>query len=454
VAVVPSKSVTLRDWRSRAIAALVPRDPTADTTVVGGPWRVGRWIVPAALLLALMVTRRVQSVLGTLIGPTEAKQPHVGRSFADFRDTVRLPVRDLLAGFNPYDAPAYMLRHPYAAEFDLYAPAHLTLFSPLALLPWRLSADVYFAFLMVSAVVIAGLIQIAGRLPRRADLLLLLTTVVLATRPMDFMVTYGQTSVVPGIAALLALMRRRTDLVTTLAVAVAWLKPQFGIPVCALLLVLGLWRPVVRGTAIMIVVSLPALVLATSHAGGVGAFIASIPRNLQTANESPFTSPAQSLLVRLDVAGFWASVTGQNPPAVLTAGLMFVVIATGAFAFRRLVVRGEYLPLAFLIATATVLLCLPHARYDLVLVLPALAGLATVLLVGAGSRLAVGVTATLVGLLALSALRIQRIDLLLGLTVTQGGRLSSATLLLAWCLAVAGVFLLTSRRSTALSSGP
>jgi hypothetical protein len=416
-------------------------------------WRVGRWIIPAVLLFALIVYRRAVAVFGSLIGPTEAQPPSGGGlTFADFRDTVRIPVRDLLAGFNPYDAPAYMLRHPYAAEFDLYAPAHLTLFSPLALMPWIPSAVVYFAGLMASAVLIASLVHIAGRLPRRFDLLLVVSTAVLVIRPMELMVMFGQTSVVPGVAAVVALMRRRPDVATTVAVSLAWLKPQFGIPVCILLLAIRVWRPVAWGTVITFVVSLPALVLAVAHAGGFGEFLASIPRNLQAASESPYTSAAHSVLVRLDVAGLWASISGREPSAALTAALMLVVVGAGAVALRKTVAGGAVPELAFVIAVGTVLLCLPHARYDLVLVAPVLAGLATALLVGAGDTRTTWVNATVAILLAVSALHIQRVDTLLGLTDLTAGRLSSAMLLLAWCFAVAGGLLLTLRTNAEMNS--
>jgi len=348
-------------------------------------WTPGRLLVVGLVVFLIVVAARGLYVFPRLVGPTEdirhgarsVTAPVANRStFPDYRDTVWLPVRDLVSGGNPYDAVAYLDRHPYAFEFS-YSPAQLTIFLPLGLLPWTVSASVWFVALVVASLALVGCALALARLPRRVDLLLALTAAVLLLRPMALMLTLGQTSILPLIATAVALGRPRNDWVTTVCVAITWLKPQFGIPVSALLLTAGLWRPVLKGVALSLLVALPTLAWAVVNAGGVRAFVSSV-----------LSAPGAALGERVgnyvtpDLASLVGRVTGTQTSAAVVGVCFLVVTGVGALAVGRYTGRGATERAGvYVCAVTTVLLALPHGEYDLALLVPASA-LALIVVLG------------------------------------------------------------------------
>lgn len=368
-----------------------PSSPTSRRTT----W--GRWVIPAVIVFLLVATAGFLGLRGQIVGPAEDMRdgarglsaPAADRAyFSDFRDTVWLPVRDMAAGGNPYDAPAYLDRHPYAYEFT-YAPAQLVLFAPLAVLPLETAATVWFVLLVVGAVGLGWLAMAVTDLPRRADLLLVLGAAILLTRPMVLMIVFGQTSMVAILGTTVALVRRRPDLVTAIGLAGAWLKPQFGLPVAVLLLVVGARRAVWIGTALAAAVSLPAVVWLSINSGGVPAFISSLPVALDAALHSPTTRPTNGT-VTPDLAGLIAHVTGADGSSIPLVASFALVLSIGAWALRRGTANGG--PLVHPAVGAgltTVLLCLPHFSYDLVLLVPVVAAIGQGVHDSAGRRLRV-----------------------------------------------------------------
>ena len=161
-----------------------------------------------------------------------------------------------------------------------------------------------------------------------------------------------------------------------LGIALALVKPPFGIPVLVVALAGGRWDAVWRGAVGIAVASLPAGIAAVVAAGGPAGFAAAIARDVAYAS-SP--SAPTSLLAphpsRIDLLGELARL---GLVATSTWQLIVPLLMLVALAF---VGRLRTDPLTFTaLVTAAVLLGTVHLPYDLVImVVPAVAGLGLLL---------------------------------------------------------------------------
>lgn len=342
-------------------------------------WTQGnRWLVALglALFIAIAVARGLYTI-PHLVGPSEnirngPAAVAIGNAqqagFKDYRDTVWLPVRDLQSGGNPYDALAYQDRHPYAFEFT-YLPAQLTLFFPLAQLPWTPSAIVWFVALIASALLLGWATVWISGLPRRLDILLAVACGILLLKPMAYMIQAGQTSIVPLIATVVALGRRKSDVLTTICVALAWIKPQFGVPLVVILWALDCRRPIVRGTILAALVSLPAAVWAMVNAGGVVPFLTALPSGATMAVSERSTETVTS-----DVTSLFEYLSGGSSSSVaILAGFLVVMFLSVVAVLVLTRYESESFLLVFVIAVLSVLLSTQHVGYDLAILIPAVA---------------------------------------------------------------------------------
>ena len=102
----------------------------------------------------------------------------------DFRDTVWLPIRYLWAGGNPYEAAAYLRWAPAdASAFFLYTPGIMTLLAPLAALPWNLAVIVWVVIGLLIVFWIGWESTRLSGLPKRADIVCAIVSVLLAWLP-------------------------------------------------------------------------------------------------------------------------------------------------------------------------------------------------------------------------------------------------------------------------------
>lgn len=329
-------------------------------------------LVTAGLVLLFVVGLVVNAL--DLSEPADQSTAQPGESkpqvFRDYRDTVYWPIRDLVAGNNPYDVDGYLERRPGLQEFGLYLPAWLLLFLPFAVLPYDVSKFLYLGFLLALAVVFGwAVLRAAGRRP---PLPVLLGTVgaVLLCAPGQSTLYLGQATfqVALGVIAAVALARR-WPLVAGAGVALALLKPQVGIPLVVLLLVWRQWRPVLAGLAVAGLVSVVPLVAAVAGGGGPGAFAASVRENAEYSGDryNDIDGPGYD---RVDLPAVAAKLGGPDPS---DAGQVVVVLAVGVvggLALRRLGPlprRGPVHPLAAVLVAAGILVATPHFSYDLLL---------------------------------------------------------------------------------------
>ena len=191
------------------------------------------------ITLYLILGFRVYAHLQT---PTHRDQDmHWG--MIDFQTATYYPVLAMLEGVNPYDEKSYRKTYPVPVDFSAYSPFSLILHSPFGL-PSFESANISFiifngllfpAFALIVIIVCGGqpsMWKVFG-----------LASAVLMTRPGFLVALNGQIVCEVAIGCLVALHYSRSrPVVAGLGLALACLKPTFGVPVALLMLARRDWR--------------------------------------------------------------------------------------------------------------------------------------------------------------------------------------------------------------------
>jgi hypothetical protein len=292
----------------------------------------------------------------------------------DFRDALYFPVREFLGGGNPYD-PAVMFAHwPVRQNFNLYQPYHLVLHLPFALPGYRVGAV---AFALACLVLLIGLAVMAAG---RAGLPLVAGTVVVATLLVTSQVGkaqmyVGQVNPLIAVGAAGALLwRAKNPGWASAALALAWLKPQFGLPLALLLFVRGDRKVALVGTAIAAAASLPVVVVLVLRTS-VGEFLDVLSRNLAHASHTGYGAVDSMTAQRVDVAAVFFRTTGWLPPAAELLALCGVLAVTAVLVRRLDRTSSEA---ADVLTCLGVVVALVHQPGDVLIAVPALVALAVV----------------------------------------------------------------------------
>ncbi len=299
-----------------------------------------------------------------------------GWALQDFRDAVYWPVRALVAGDNPYDMPAWFARYPVSQEFPLYAPHHLLVHAPVAALPYELAAVAYFLLTLACTLALAwASLRVHGQ-PATLAAVCGLGALVLASRPGHMNVLIGQVTlpVVLGATAALWAGPARPWLAAA-GLALAFTKPTYGVPLALLLYCRGDRRPVAIGMALAAAASLPVLVALVAGAGGIAAFVGSVIAN-QAASSATTVVDGTIGFARVDL---WPLVVRLVPslPIGAQAPLGMAVLLLAALAVRRRAAAGAGRSAeTTLLIVLAVLVGVYHQAYDLLLLVPALVGVA------------------------------------------------------------------------------
>ncbi|SDG06167.1 Protein of unknown function [Lentzea fradiae] len=305
--------------------------------------------------------------------PTEANLPE--ERMQDFRDALYFPIREFLGGGNPYD-PAVMFEHwPVRQNFNLYQPYHLVLHLPFALPEYRVGAV---AFTLACLVLLVGLAVLAAR---GARLPLVAGTVVVATLLVTSQVGkaqlyIGQVNPLIAVSVAGALLLRATHPGwASAALALAWLKPQFGLPLAVVLFVRGDRKVALLGTAAAAVASLPVAALLVVRGGGAGEFLDVISRNLAWASQTGYGAVDSMAAQRVDLPAVFFRTTGWLPPGAELLALCGVLAATALLA-RRLDRTPDGSAVADVLTCLGIVVALVHQPGDVLIAVPALVALA------------------------------------------------------------------------------
>ncbi|ANZ43549.1 hypothetical protein BBK82_44575 [Lentzea guizhouensis] len=293
----------------------------------------------------------------------------------DFRDALYFPIREFLAGGNPYDPAVMFANWPVRQNFNLYQPYHLVLHMPFALPDYRVGAV---AFALACVVLLVGLALLAAH---RAQLPLVAGTTVVATLLITSQVGKAQVYIgqvnpliAVGVAAALMLRGSHPGWAAA-ALALAWLKPQFGLPLALLMFVRGDRKVALMGTAIATIASLPvAAVLVMKD--GVGGFLDVIGRNLAWASSTGYGAVDSMTAQRIDLPAVLFRTTGWLPPAAELIALIGVLAVTALLARRLDQTDGT--AAADVLTCLGVVVALVHQPGDVLIAVPALVALAVV----------------------------------------------------------------------------
>lgn len=322
------------------------------------------WLACWALLVALVVPRNPSAVAGDW-GPF---------SFNDFRDTVYLPIRDLLHGNLPWDTDAYLARHPGVQIFPAYLPFYFLALFPLALLPYQAAIALWLGVTTASFVwlVDRGLRWAFEPLMARHGWLVAPASLFfLAARPVKSALFQGQLALPCAAAALVALTHGGRALHS----AIAWIKPPVGIPLTLVQVVTHRTHKALRGLGLALLASIPVGLVAVAVADGVAPAVHAL---LGTAR----AGSGEGFMTYVDLYSLPSHLM-SSPPAWLNIVALLLSLAltlpSAMVAHHRWPGTGTYYLTA--VALAMVLIT-PSMLYTLVVFIPALLSLLALALDG------------------------------------------------------------------------
>jgi len=306
--------------------------------------------------------------------PTMANRPEV--RMQDFRDALYFPIQEFLAGGNPYDPAAMFARWPVRQGFNLYQPYHLVLHLPFALPGYRVGAVAFTVLGLLLLVVLAAMA--ARRLSVRVHVPITLATTAIAALLMLSQVGkaqlyLGQVNPLVVVGAAGALLARHSHpRLATVALAVAWLKPQFGIPLTILLFARGSRRVALGGTAVAAIASLPVVVLLVLRGGGIGSFVEAIQANIANFTHTGYGAVDSLTAQRIDLPAVLFRLTEWLAPAAESIGLAGV-LTIGVVLVRRLDRHADpdAPAIADLLTCLTVVVAVVHQPGDVLIAVPA-----------------------------------------------------------------------------------
>jgi len=331
--------------------------------------------VVAGLTLAAVVgflTHRAMSLVNQPGRPAAAHWV-----LQDFRDAVYYPVVALLHGGNPYDQEAQARRYPVGQSFPLYLPSTLVAHLPFGLLPPAEAAWAYFATTLLLTGAMAALALAGAGVPVTSAAVLAVAALLLASRAGQMNLLLGQVTAQVVIASYVALRWARSrPLLAGLGLAVATLKPTYGVPLAALMLLgRGDGRATVAGVVASVALCAVTLVPLVHAQGGLAPFVTSLGSSA-AAFAAEDSSNAWASVARTDVSSLVARLLGRAPALWVELGLGVLVVAAAVVGLRRL--RTDRSPAGVQLGVGLVCLSILvgfyHQTYDvLLLTWPALA---------------------------------------------------------------------------------
>jgi hypothetical protein len=301
----------------------------------------------------------------------------------DFRDAVYWPVVAFLEGINPYDTPRYRAAYPVGAEFPWYSPSTLLVHLPFGLLSFRAAEGAYFTLCVVLVLVLAFLVLRICGIEARAGRLFALATMIQLSRPGYSNLLAGQVTLQVALGCLVALhWAKSRPWVAGLGLALASLKPTYGVPLALLMLCRRDFRAVAVGTAVGGIGAMIAAAVLVVESGGPAEFFQALARSYASFQADPAASPLTGTM-RWDALATTARIIGWNPGPAAAIAVFFAVCAVCGLAVARCSRAGRSCrgdDLSSTIASLAILVSVYHMAYDaLLLALP-------LVTVAAGSR--------------------------------------------------------------------
>lgn len=314
-------------------------------------------------------------LLAFRLSPRRSAEVGASWAFVDFRAAIYYPARAFLEGLNPYDASVYLTHFPDASAVHfIFPPIALLVFIPFALSSAKVGSLLFVVFSLGLVILLVVLSLRMTNIRVSAPAVLLVSGIVILSRTGQQHLLLGQVSLLPILGVYLCLwFASKSPLVAGLALTLALIKPQFGLPAAALLLAGRAYGSLLVGGCVALIANAVPLVLAVRHSGGVASFlqgIRSLPGSFVTENKEIL----DFALVRLDIPTLVDELTALGFfPALMLA---LLVLAPALWIVRRdgLEWSGRDGALRLTVVMSTLLLAVYHPTYDALLLLwPSLA---------------------------------------------------------------------------------
>lgn len=333
-----------------------------------GVW--SRYVTVLTTVAGILLTARYAYVAWARRAPADARYPYQNVVMTDFRDTAFLPVRALAAGVNPYDMGRYQAMFPYAQEFNAYAPWWLSVCEVFRWLSWDDAALLGSTALASATALLAvwsgrWIRMCVGDVRWGIALAPMMLCFVWFWRPTTLGHGLGNPGAVVALAAAGVLLSAGESWVGAALLAVAWLKPQFGLPLVLVLVLRRQWRTALGGTMLAGALSLPAVVRLSQVSGG---FLPWVQQVLASTAEVAARTESEPLEGRIDLVGM-LSRSGIAVPTAAAVVVALALLGLGIWADHAATARGLTWQGKLLLG-GFLLIATPHLHYDMALLAP------------------------------------------------------------------------------------
>ncbi len=297
----------------------------------------------------------------------------------DFRDVIYYPAVAMREGVNPYDTGVYPQRYPVRYGFPLYAPHFIALNLPFSFLAPGVAEAAYYCFSLVLIVLLAWLALRVCSATDDAAAVAWWAFGIVASRAAYIDLVNGQPAVALAIGSLLALEFSRTKpWLAAFGLALAAIKPTYGVPLAFLMLCRGDFRVVLMAALVAGVPALAVCAVLASASGGLAEFGAAVAANPGyfkiNLNALPLTS-----WTRIDLAATLAKLLEWAPPPSFSSLVTLVVLSvSGVVVFLRERARRSASTdgLGQTLIYLTMLVAIYHQPYDMLVLAAPIVSLA------------------------------------------------------------------------------
>lgn len=331
----------------------------------------------AVLSFAAVVTFLAHRTSERMVIPGAASQP--GWTMSAFRDATYFPVVAFLEGNNPYDVAHYMKAYPVGDVFPPYLPMTLILHLPFGFLSFETASWCYFILTLVLTLLMARLGLQAFDITPTLARTLLLATLVLASRPGQSNLILGECTALVSLAVYIGLFfGRSSPLVAGVGMALASFKPTYGLPLAVAMMARREWKALGVGIVISGGLSLAASGIIAWNADGIMPFVHSFLGSYGASEDHPDSDPVTSPS-RIDAKAVIGRILGKDPGREVEILFLAGVLAVMAWVLHKIHRRkaDEDFPLTSGLVCLSLLTCVFHQPYDLVLLTLPIVGLAS-----------------------------------------------------------------------------